>query len=296
MARARAHRLAAHVPPVGARPDMLFVQPDIFDEGHVAINLSEHTLTARVELGREARMQTAVPAEAMACAFCTPHQIDSTLARAALAQLVGSTGSADAVPRQDDSAAFLMFFLLGGFVYFDWDHKVLCVNALSFRASAVALYVDGPHQATAEVGAALWSAGRMHAQALAVHREAGIAGVGWINPSERPRGATVLAAAEGGHPSGAFLCQEKASNGEMVLRVPAPCRTSEVASAGAAGHGARARCHGRRVRSGLPQRGAAGAPPGAGRQRRSEAMAAELWSHTVRYARRPESKSCRPSP
>eukprot|EP00966_Prymnesium_polylepis_P161028 3721013-Prymnesium_polylepis.3 len=45
MSRAREHRLAAQVPPIGARSDMLFVTTDIFDEKHVAVNLSQLTLT-----------------------------------------------------------------------------------------------------------------------------------------------------------------------------------------------------------------------------------------------------------
>eukprot|EP00966_Prymnesium_polylepis_P096151 2228153-Prymnesium_polylepis.1 len=141
--------------------------------------------------------------EAESYAFVNPHNTVTGAARELLNEVVGAAG--DHAP-QDDPALHLMLFILGGFIYFDAEKRPLRVNGLSFRPSQSKLYVDGPYEATANVGAAMEAARRLQPSSVVALTDAGVLERGYICPREQPGGAEVIKGVE--HPNGAFLCRE----------------------------------------------------------------------------------------
>ena len=170
-----------------------------------------------VTLDRSSRGRAGIPLEAEFYAFIYPHDAQSGKAKALVNEVVGAA-SPDQHPanRQHDPASHLMLFILGGFVYFDKDRRMLRINGLSFRQTEFRIFVDGPYDATPQVGATMTESGRLQPSAFMALLDAGVIERGWINPRERPGDTEVIRGVE--HPSGAFLCKEELADGTDVFR------------------------------------------------------------------------------
>jgi hypothetical protein len=149
-------------------------------------------------------------------------------------------GSAD---HREADEAILMFFLLGGFIYFDdepeegapapapaaasvrlsWNNppsggagvkltrpadgppRIIAVNALSLSAAATAeLFFDGPYAAPLDAVEALQRDGRMCRVTIGRLLYSGIAEFAWVNPKETPGGASLSASVDD-YPNGAYV-------------------------------------------------------------------------------------------
>ena len=81
------------------------------------------------------------------------------------------------------------FMLVGGFIYFDADKKLIQANALTLVPSHYSLVFQGPYEPSRACIEALRERHRMIDVTLDALEEAGFKAFGWVNPAEAPAGA-----------------------------------------------------------------------------------------------------------
>jgi hypothetical protein len=158
--------------------------------------------TQLVTLPHSVRAAAGVPADAHSFAFAHP---------------VAAHGASNWVTRADQ--AWIFFLLLGGFLYFNSEGKLIQVNALSLMppaSSSVAaqLHIYGPYTLVPGVIDALDAHHRILPVTLEALSSAAFARFGWANPREKPGGMQL-----GEHPyeHGAFVYEM--AGGEQVYYV-----------------------------------------------------------------------------
>ena len=125
-----------------------------------------------------------------------------------MASVIGSAG------HDPGDEGILMFFLLGGYVYFTCSHgsppRLVAVNAISLSpgdgtsSAGESLFFDGPYAAPMEAVRALRRDDRLCGVTVDGLRKAGISDFAWINPKERPGGHALSESVEN-YPNGAFI-------------------------------------------------------------------------------------------
>ena len=110
---------------------------------------------------------------------------------------------------------WLCFLLIGGYLYYDVDRKLIQANAFVLQPTERKLTLAGPFRPSPMAVEALRSADRLRELTLAPLREQGFERWGWVNPAERPGGHALLA--DGGElpNNGAFLFES--AGGEFAL-------------------------------------------------------------------------------
>jgi hypothetical protein len=117
--------------------------------------------------------------------------------------------------REETADPWLLFLLLGGYCYFDADPRLIQTNALVMSPTGFSLSLAGPFSPSHAAVAGLGAGSRLRELTLLPLREKGLEHFAWINPGERPGGATLLANGGDLPNNGAFLYQ--AATGEAVV-------------------------------------------------------------------------------
>ena len=131
---------------------------------------------ARISIPPYARRRAGIPEAAVSYCFAYPMQhVDGATASHLINELVGSV----LAPPSHRLEPYLMFFVLGGFCYFDESDQLVRVNGLTFApGGSHLLYFDGPFAAPEGTLAAMRALGRMEEVSLHQLLAAGVPSFG----------------------------------------------------------------------------------------------------------------------
>ena len=154
-----------------------------------------------VTIAKEKRNSMSIPQEAEYYAFAHP----STGIEAELEE-----GSHRLALHQ----SAMHFLLVGGYVYFDANHKVVQINALTLSPSRTSIFYQGPHPFPAAIADHLTRMGRMSKVTVDSLESKGFLTVGWVYPGEEFLSVDADAGDGAGWPGGAFVYTKR--NAEPV--------------------------------------------------------------------------------
>ena len=124
-----------------------------------------------------------------------------------LRELFSNTGMHTHFLRLALNEPWILFVLLGGFVYFNEHNQVVQINALSLEPSSHALNLVGPLPAAPEASAILRATGRLQEVTLPDLHDHGFKTFAWVHPNERLGGHKLSSRFRYDH--GAFLYEVK---------------------------------------------------------------------------------------
>ena len=205
------------------------------------------TATARVTLAAAARADAGIPAEAAFFAFAHPPEGVGAKSAEDIDRLIRLSESA-----HHDAQCILHFLCLGGYLYFDHDHRLLSVNAITAPPAAACPSPEHmPDQLHAparpssrpvkrlafgaactlrtQAVAALNAEGRLHEVTFGMIRREGAVRYAWVHPSERPRGQGLSDEAHVSWEHGAFVYVDAWGDG-IFFCVAAPEAEAEASA------------------------------------------------------------------